>query len=447
MEQRSGMLLLAIMCLIVFSRSETVDVDVNFKAKKYSLEINNKLKLLNKRGVKNIKSENGDIVDCVDIYKQPAFDHPALQNHKIQTQPSFQFASQAPSPSPSHSPSPSPIPSPIRSPVQNDHNSSQIISQYWQRSGSCPDGTIPIRRIRRRDLLRAASFERFGMKNAAPNSYSTNDDIGTVYINKTRVDLGPQINRSAAILVTTGYSYIGAQGDINIWNPKVESPDEYTTAQIWLRNGPGNDFESVESGWMVNPKLYGDSATRLFVYWTVDSYKSTGCFDLTCSGFVQTNKDIALGMPLGPVSSEAGPQYQTTFSINKDVNTGNWWLRLGQNVAVGYWPPGLFSYMKQGPATLVEWGGEVYSSKVKNNRPHTATAMGSGNFASGLDGYACYVKQVRIVDYSMQLKYPEWVGSFVDEGNCYSAQNYAQSLAYEPTFYFGGPGRYYNYCP
>ena len=125
----------------------------------------------------------------------------------------------------------------------------------------------------------------------------------------------------------------------------------------------------------------------------------------------------------------------------KDPNTGNWWLRLGQNVPVGYWPPSLFCYMKQGPATLVEWGGEVYSSKVKKTRPHTATAMGSGNFASGLDG------QVRIVNYSMQLKYPEWVGTFVDEAYCYSAQNYAQSLAQEPAFYFGGPGRYFIYCP
>ena len=60
------------------------------------------------------------------------------------------------------------------------------------------------------------------------------------------------VNLQAAILVTVGYSYIGAQGDINIWNPKVESPDEFTTAQIWLKNGPGDAFESVESGWVVS---------------------------------------------------------------------------------------------------------------------------------------------------------------------------------------------------
>jgi hypothetical protein len=30
--------------------------------------------------------QSGDVgeFDCVDIYKQPAFDHPLLKNHKIQ---------------------------------------------------------------------------------------------------------------------------------------------------------------------------------------------------------------------------------------------------------------------------------------------------------------------------------------------------------------------------
>lgn len=30
-----------------------------------------------------VQSEDGDIIDCVNIYKQPAFDHPLLKNHKI----------------------------------------------------------------------------------------------------------------------------------------------------------------------------------------------------------------------------------------------------------------------------------------------------------------------------------------------------------------------------
>ena len=58
------------------------------------------------------------------------------------------------------------------------------------------------------------------------------------------------VNQTANLL-TFGHSYIGIRADINIWSPRVESPDEYTTAQIWLRSSPGNDFESIEAGWMV----------------------------------------------------------------------------------------------------------------------------------------------------------------------------------------------------
>ncbi|VVB17151.1 unnamed protein product [Arabis nemorensis] len=53
-----------------------------------SEEIDMKLKNLNKPALKTIKTEDGDMIDCVDIYKEPAFDHHALRNHKIQMKPS-----------------------------------------------------------------------------------------------------------------------------------------------------------------------------------------------------------------------------------------------------------------------------------------------------------------------------------------------------------------------
>ena len=31
-----------------------------------------------------IQGEDGDIIDCVDIYQQPAFEHPFFKNHTIQ---------------------------------------------------------------------------------------------------------------------------------------------------------------------------------------------------------------------------------------------------------------------------------------------------------------------------------------------------------------------------
>lgn len=46
-----------------------------------------------------------------------------------------------------------------------------------------------------------------------------------------------------------------------------------------------------------------------------DSYKSTGCFDLTCSGFVQTSNKVALGGGINPISSDSGTQYELNIGI------------------------------------------------------------------------------------------------------------------------------------
>jgi hypothetical protein len=61
--------------------------------------------------------------------------------------------------------------------------SSLVLSQTWQKGGSCPKGTIPIRRIQRHDLLRATSLEHFGRD--GPKTFtvenSTNDKSGYHY--------------------------------------------------------------------------------------------------------------------------------------------------------------------------------------------------------------------------------------------------------------------------
>ncbi|KAI9192609.1 hypothetical protein LWI28_025424 [Acer negundo] len=125
-----------------------------------------------------------------------------------------------------------------------------------------------------------------------------------------------------------------------------------------------------------------------------------------------------------------------------DPNTGNWWLKVGPKyeVVVGYWPKELFGYLSHS-ATMVEWGGEVYSTNVKKGPPHTKTQMGSGSIAQTLEGSAASIVHVRIIDYSLQVKYPEWVGTGSDEQYCYSALNYVPGYMVEPVFYFGGPGQ------
>ncbi|CAL9757938.1 unnamed protein product, partial [Musa acuminata subsp. burmannicoides] len=51
------------------------------------LDVEEQLKILNKPAVRSFQSGKGDIFDCVDMFKQPAFDHPLLRNHKIQMRP------------------------------------------------------------------------------------------------------------------------------------------------------------------------------------------------------------------------------------------------------------------------------------------------------------------------------------------------------------------------
>ncbi|RHN77169.1 putative neprosin activation peptide [Medicago truncatula] len=71
--------MLLVLCITVYGTNN----DDSFSRQKV-LEVEKKLQHLRKHSLKTIKSEDGDIIDCIDIKKQPAFDHPALKNHKIQ---------------------------------------------------------------------------------------------------------------------------------------------------------------------------------------------------------------------------------------------------------------------------------------------------------------------------------------------------------------------------
>ncbi|KAM0933567.1 putative neprosin [Dioscorea sansibarensis] len=367
-----------------------------------------------------LQSEDGDIIDCVDLYNQPALDHPLLKNHSIRISPSFD-------PTKDDSSTPSML------------NYSLPFSQVWHRSGSCPDGTIPIRRVLRHHLLNVSSLGRYGKKNT--NVIKKRD----FRMLEHTFAVGIEHYHTAAALITSGYSYTGAKADINVWNPRVEADDEYSTAQIWLRNGPFNNSDTIEFGWMVNPSVYGDRQTRLFIYWTNDSGKSTGCFDLLCPGFVQVNKDILLGGTIYPTSAFHGQQYHISLEVVRDFDQNVWWLiSRADNIMIGYWPCDIFSYLYN-IAVIVEWGGDVYSPRM-HQEPHTATAMGSGNFASDHWSFACFIHQPRIRDYSMTYKYPYPSFPFTPDVDCYSGENYAEMLFTEPLFYFGGPGRNL-YCP
>ncbi|XVE53923.1 hypothetical protein DITRI_Ditri03aG0040900 [Diplodiscus trichospermus] len=369
------------------------------------------MRILKMMGIPFDKSKDGDIIDCIDIYKQPALDHPSLRKHVIQMKPSY-------------NPTVEEIPT-------SEQSSRTVTSQIWQKKGSCPKGTIPVRRTQNKGLL---SNSEEGYSKRKPSHY---DPVKKPNDKETPLTL-QQKNHSRAILLTEGYNYAGVKGDIKVWNPFVESDDEYSTSRIGLRSGPYYNFESVEAGWAVNPSVYGDRKTRLFVYWTADGMNRTGCFDLTCPGFVQTSSEIALGAAIYPISVFGGLPYQITLFIFKDPETSNLWLQYGEKTNIGYWPRNLFTTLSHG-AECAEWGGDVYSSRLELS-PHTKTAMGNGNFPDYISGNSGFFKRMRVLDISFNLKFPDWVNSYADEYNCYRAQ-YVGDYIEDPEFYFGGPGR------
>ncbi|CAI9093614.1 OLC1v1029161C1 [Oldenlandia corymbosa var. corymbosa] len=369
--------------------------------------------LINSNVVRSIKSEDGDVIDCIPIHKQPAFDHPALQNHSIQMRPSND---------------------PTMAKTEREEEVPNIVvKQLWQKSGSCPQGTIPIRRTQTKEGHIASKKPSFSHLNDKEKMVDNND-----------LEL-LQLNHSLAVLIAQGFAYYGAKGDIKLCYAQVERDDEYTTNQVSLITGPFRNYEAIESGWAVNPGVYGDRQTRLFVYWTVDGSVNTGCFDLTCPGFVQTSSDIALGAPIYPISDPEGndPSVITIF-IHKDPETNNWWVNYGEEVNIGYWPAELFNGLCF-HAESVQWGGDVYSKRVGMHPGHTATGMGCGQYPSPEPFFgSAFVKRMRVIQNKVLVP-PAFVNTYADEYRCYRAL-YLSDYVEDPEFYYGGPGRNFL-CP
>ena len=51
-----------------------------------------------------------------------------------------------------------------------------------------------------------------------------------------------------------------------------------------------------------------------------DAYQATGCYNLLCSGFVQTNNRIAIGAAISPTSSYNGGQFDISLLVWCDCN-------------------------------------------------------------------------------------------------------------------------------
>uniref|UniRef100_M4DDF0 Neprosin PEP catalytic domain-containing protein n=1 Tax=Brassica campestris TaxID=3711 RepID=M4DDF0_BRACM len=236
--------LMVVLTVMVTNIVEPVDGKVNISGQqKQAIEF--RLKQLNKQALNSIESSNGEIIDCISIAKQPAFDHPMLKNHTIQMTPSSYphevLAEENNAPAPS-----------------NDEEQPENIVHPWQLVGECPENTIPIKRITKEDLLRVDDIKNYGKKLniSRPHQFYQPTD--------TSVDNGHEY----AITYVNGGPYRGTKAQINVWKPRVEA-GESSISQIWIVGGKfGPGLNTIEAGSHVNPTLYGDDNPRFFIYWT-----------------------------------------------------------------------------------------------------------------------------------------------------------------------------------
>uniref|UniRef100_A0A0D3A5I6 Neprosin PEP catalytic domain-containing protein n=1 Tax=Brassica oleracea var. oleracea TaxID=109376 RepID=A0A0D3A5I6_BRAOL len=217
------------------------------------------LKAINKPAIKSFKTEQGDIFDCINIHKQLAFDHHLLKNHSVQLKPTN-------------------APEWITS---NNILWEADPLQYLQEEINCPDGTVIVKRTTMQDLMLAKRLKSIGFN--GPLNFLTernNTDVTGPYYVAT-VNFGPS-------------NFYGVKGNLNLWGPQV-SQDQMSGAFMAVAGGPKERFSSISVGWMVDPSLYQISQyhVHLYAYWGKDNDKS-GCYDITCPGFVQVSKTIPL---------------------------------------------------------------------------------------------------------------------------------------------------------
>ncbi|CAN7020824.1 unnamed protein product [Brassica oleracea var. botrytis] len=321
-------------------------------------------------------------IECVDIYKQLAFSHQLLQNHKLQKRPSE-----------------------VPKSAQVKKKSKWKTSEAQVSKANCPEGMIP----KWKDQTDGSN------KSTVPVRTSSSTDQTSRHEHAVGITSSPQ-------------KMYGTEATISVWEPNVEQLDEFSLAQIWITSGTyeKNDLKTIEVGWQVSPNMYQDNKPRLFIYWTSDTYL-TGCYNLQCPGFIQTSENIIIGGAIAPVSEFNANQFEITIS---DRKTGNWWLSLG------YWPAEIFSNLTY--ADQVQWRGEVVDSHTFGRQ--TMTDMGSGHLPDEGFGKVSYFRNLKIVDSNNILQPAQHVEVKATNPEFYSITKMSRDDDWGTCLFYGGPG-------
>jgi hypothetical protein len=228
----------------------------------------------------------------------------------------------------------------------------------------------------------------------------------------------------------------GGQSYLNLWQPYVDNSvgQDFSLSQQWYIGGSGNMTQTAEVGWQ-NTGGYPIQHSKLFVYYTADNYQNTGCYNLSCGAFVQTDNTWTLGGTF-PNYSIYGTGWQYGFTAQYYLYQGNWWLAVN-GTWVGYYPGTVYRGGQMAyNAQLIEYGGEVAVGNSNDLYP----AMGSGGWPSWGYEYAAYQSSIWYRATNGVTYYPS-LTKVEEAPSCYLVDGTGLTNQV-PYFYFGGPGGY-----
>ncbi|XP_047077266.1 uncharacterized protein LOC124687536 isoform X1 [Lolium rigidum] len=225
---------------------------------------------------------------------------------------------------------------------------------------------------------------------------------------------------------TRGSNHYGVIATMDVYGFSI-TQDQDSGAAIWVGN-PGDGAPTsgnfILVGWHVKPRLYGDSNTHLFVYWTKDGFQKTGCYNTVCIGF---QPEAAASISAGDIIT---PSKSITIKVFQNKDTGDWWVYCGSNgsaTAVGHFPKWLFTGLANSTADF-SFGGYVSNEKTAKTPP-----MGSGSSQPGQAASFSGLQYV-LQDGTVSPITGDLV-SRTDKKSCYPVTSIVDGK-----FYYGGPG-------
>ncbi len=358
--------------------------------------------------------ENEQTFDCVPVAQQPGV---RLQGLKTIAAP--------PLTAPSAVIGPRPTSETVSGPTATQ--SAAGGTDKFGNAQTCAKGAIPMRRVTMQELARFENLQKFFEK--GPNG------AGRAVVQPQSGPVPPAV---AGHRYAHAYQWVnnyGGYGKLALYRPYVNTAltEIFSLSQQWYVGGSGSGLQTAEVGLQNYPALYGSQNSALFIYYTADNYNKTGCYNLTCGAFVQTNGNWHLGGGFSNYSTVGGTQYSVALGFY--LYNGNWWLAAGSDW-VGYYPGSIFKGGQLSRyAQIFDMGGET----VGNSR---WPGMGSGQWSSTGWTKAAYHRNIKYRN-SANAGFTPSLTKTAPSPSCYSITTPTWGGAdWQTYFFFGGPGGY-----